>query len=390
MFSLRTFTLFVATAALLVSGCPTREHVVNLERETTGDILVSGGPPPKIILLIGDGMGLGQLEATSYFHSGRLESLSFYDLPVHGMLKTSSLSGTTDSAASATAMATGEFTYNGKVGLDEDGDPAQNLVELAKDYGLATGLVTTTRLTHATPAAFAAHVSSRGQYANIAEQMTALQPDVLLGGGRTDFEAENNGSSLRRDMQVSGYTYVTSASELENTLPDSSPQLLGIFADSHLPYRVDRSSDSDVPLLSHMTLAALDRLDSDPQGFFLMVEGGRIDHAGHSNNIERCIGETLDFDDTVSTVMRWADGRDDVTILVTADHETGGLQVVTPGSVGEISEVSWRWGSHTNANVDIFGQGPGSAVFDGDVLDHRWVHGALAGLIENRDRTVAD
>ncbi len=389
MFSLRTFAVLVATAALL-SGCPTREHVVNVERETSGDILVSGGPPPKIILLIGDGMGLGQLEATSYFNSGRIESLSFYDLPVHGMLKTASLSGTTDSAASATAMATGEFTYNGKVGLDEDGDPAQNLVELAKDYGLATGLVTTTRLTHATPAAFAAHVSSRGQYAAIAEQMTALQPDVLLGGGRTDFEAENFGTSLRRSLQDSGYTYVTTANELESVPPDFSPQLLGIFADSHLPYRIDRSAYSEVPLLADMTLAALDRLNSDPQGFFLMVEGGRIDHAGHSNNIERCIGETLAFDDTVSTVMRWADGRDDVTILVTADHETGGLQVTTPSIAGEIPEVSWRWGSHTNANVDIFAQGPGSAVFDREVHDHRWVHGALAGLIENRDGTVAE
>lgn len=131
-----------------------------------------------------------------------------------------------------------------------------------------------------------------------------------------------------------------------------------------------------------MALAALHRLDRDPQGFFLMVEGGRIDHAGHANSSAQSVGETLAFDETVAAVMAWSESRSDVTILVTADHETGGMHVNGPTEIDQPPDVSWRWGNHTNATVRSFGRGPGTQVFDGVTRDHRWVHAALAGLIQ--------
>lgn len=373
----------LACAAVFV-GCPSRESVPNAARNNDASVIDSGGPPPKIILLIGDGMGEGQLNAASYFKAGEPNSLALYDLPVQGRMSTASPSGTTDSAASATAMATGALTWNGTVGLDLDDRPVQNLVELSKEYGLATGIVTTTRISHATPASFTAHVQSRGQYQDIAAQMAALRPDVMLGGGRLDFESREDDRDLVAELGQGDFHVVRTATELAAAPVSTSKRLLGLFADYHLTYRVDRSDAEDLPLLKDMSLAALERLDADPEGFFLMIEGGRIDHAGHENNVERAIGETLGFDDTVAAVVEWAGERDDVTILVTADHETGGLQVLEPSAQGAIPRVSWRWGSHTNASVYLFGQGPGTDVFDGQVRDHRWVYSALSGLIRNQ------
>jgi hypothetical protein len=258
-------------------------------------------------------------------------------------------------------MATGSFAINGRVGIDIDGNEVQNLVELAKSFGVATGLVTTTRLAHATPASFASHVNSRSQYQDIALQMAQLRPRVMLGGGRADFEVRADNQNLAETLAGAGYEVV------RNT---------------HLPYLVDRAEDDNTPTLADMALTALGRLDQDPEGFFLMVEGGRIDHAGHANRIEACLAETLAFDETVNAVREWADNRDDVTILVTADHETGGLQVNGPTDAGQPPNISWRWGNHTNSNVRSFGSGPGTELFDGTIRDHRWVHAALSGLIK--------
>ena len=376
-------------AACLLGGCPERSAVRNSDRTIDADVLDSPGPPAKIILLIGDGMGTGQRESASYFKAGQPEALQLYGLPVQGTISTSSPSGTTDSAAAATAMATGEFTYNGRVGQDLDGRPVQNLVELAKRYGLATGLVTTTRLAHATPASFVAHADSRNLYPEIAEQMSAIAPDLMLGGGRLDFEERADGKALSESLRSRGYTIVRSASELAEDKGRSN-QMLGLFADGQIPYASSRTEEDDLPTLSEMALAAVERLDRDPEGFFLMVESGRIDHAGHSNLIEESIGETLALDDATQALVDWAGSRDDVTIIVTADHETGGLTVEEGSEAGEIPRVSWRWGSHTNAMIKLFAQGPGTSVFDGAIRDHRWIHSSLADLIRGTDTTPPD
>lgn len=366
---------------LLLAACPERNHIANEDRVIDAAPTDTPRVAPKIILLIGDGMGRGQLESASIYQYGEPGKLFMQSLPVHGEMTTSSPSGITDSAASATTIATGEFTLNGRVGVDLDNRPVKNLVELAKEYGMATGVVSTTQLAHATPAAFTAHVPSRSQYHEIAAQMAALEPDVMLGGGRSDFENRGDGRNLSAELVTNDYHLVYDATQLAAASASQSPRLLGLFAPGHIPYRVDRTEEDDYPTLSQMSLAALDRLDQDPQGFFLMIEGGRIDHAGHANQIERSIGETLGFDETVQSVAEWAAGREDVTILVTADHETGGLEVTENRGEGVIPGVRWRWGSHTNTSVDSFGSGPGSEYFHGFVRDHRWVHGVVASRI---------
>jgi alkaline phosphatase len=337
----------------------------------------------RVILMIGDGMGAGQLEAASRYAHGAPGQLFMQSLPVQGVLDTGNLSGITDSAAAATTMATGVRTWNGAVGVDRDGQPVETLVETAQALGLASGIVSTASLPHATPAAFSAHEDARGSYLAIADdQALEVRPDVMLGGG-AQFYLPVGPGSLRSDagllapLAQAGYQVVSTAAQLAAASPDVSPRLVGVFAPEHLTYVLDRGLASPEPTLTEMSLAALEFLDRDAEGFFLMIEGARIDMASHGNDAARAVAETLAFDDAVRAVAEWAAGQDDVTLLVTADHECGGLRVVQPAPAGTLSQVAWRWGQHTNALVSIFGRGPGAAPFAAARRDHTWVYAAL-------------
>ncbi len=318
---------------------------------------------PIVIVMIGDGMGREHVEAAR-----RERPLRMDGLPRLGEVVTSSLSGITDSAASATAMATGEKTFNAWVGIDRRGEPAQTLVELAHDRGLPAGVVTTASLPHATPAAFTAHQPSRHDYPAIAaDQATRVRPEVMLGGGRRYFDAHLD------DLAATGYQVASDRVGLALADADAGDRLVGVFADDHLDYVVDREVDSAQPTLTEMTLRAIEFLDRDQRGFFLMVEGARIDMASHGNDFERALGETLAFDDAVGAVMDWAAGRSNVTLIVTSDHECGGLRLA--------GGPSWRWGDHTNARIDIRASGPGTEVLDGAIVDHRWVHAVASARL---------
>lgn len=341
---------------------------------------------PIVILMIGDGMGRAQLDAASLFAHGQTGRLFLQSLPVHGDIVTGSLSGITDSAAAATTMATGVRTWNGSIGLDRDDAPAQTLVERAHALGLAAGLVTTALLPHATPGGFSAHRSSRNDYLEIADdQARVVRPDVLLGGGSAYYDQPGAGSrrsqgDLTGELWDAGWPNVRTAAELA-AADVSRGKLLGLFAPEHMTYVTDRSADTTEPTLTQMSLAALDVLDQDPDGFFVMIEGARIDMAGHANDLGRNVQETLAFDAAVEAVAGWIADRPRATLLVTADHECGGLRIVQPHDAGTLPDVEWRWGQHTNARVDLFGAGPGAAVFDGARLDHRWVHAAAVAAL---------
>jgi alkaline phosphatase len=333
--------------------------------------------PPRVILMIGDGMGRGQLEAASLFAHGTRGALRMQSLPVRGELTTGGPSGIVDSAASATAMSSGEVTYNARVAIDRDGAPLETLVELAHAHGLATGIVTTAALPHATPAAFSAHHVSRHAYVEIAtEQARSVQPHVMLGGGARYFRPAGAGSA-RSDEGVfdalasAGYLLVDDADALATA---TSGRVFGAFADEHLTYVRERRDTTREPTLSEMSLAALRVLDAHPEGFFLMIEGARIDMASHGNDLANAVAETLAFDEAVEAVRAWALARGDVTLMVTADHECGGLEVVRSNGPGVLPDVTWRWGNHTNARVDVFAEGPGTEVLHGAVRDHRWIH----------------
>ena len=275
----------------------------------------------SVVLFIGDGMGPAAITATRIANeqaAGRGLFMDSMQLAAH--VKTSSADRiVTDSAAAATAMATGVKTENGCLGLAmpcSKGNALQTIAEEAARAGLSVGLVTTTRITHATPAGFYAHVANRNDEAAIAKQLLSSDVDVALGGGckyLTPEIAAASDHAIVRDMK--------SLAAIE-----PGKKVVGCFADSHIPYVKKRKSEKyGGPSLPEMTAAAIARLSKNPKGYFLMVEGGRIDHAAHDNLAADVIAETAEFDDAI----RRASGilKGDAVILVTADHETGGIAV---------------------------------------------------------------
>jgi len=295
----------------------------------------TGGPageptrtPQNVIMLIPDGFGPASATfARDYLRatSGRFE-LAFDSLHVGSTRTASTDSRITDSAAAGTALATGHKTYNGAISVDSTGQPVATLLEAAEARGMATGLVVTSRVTHATPAVFSAHVRDRADEDRIAAQQLTAGMEVIMGGGRRHFVGghRTDGRNLLDEATQDGYHIAQSASALEQAPSDSA--LLGLFADSHMAYEIDRAQTSQ-PSLAMMTRHALDRLAGNEDGFFLMIEGSRIDHAGHSNDAAAHLHDILAFEEAVATALEYARSDGETLVLVLSDHETGGLSV---------------------------------------------------------------
>ncbi|MEE8451233.1 MAG: alkaline phosphatase [Thermoguttaceae bacterium] len=355
----------------LAKGRPGRKHAARrtlaiepLESRTllsaTGWQGLEATSARNVIVMIGDGMGPEHVDAARMFLGG---DIIFDHAEYQAEMTTySANSAVTDSAASGTAMATGQKVNNGTIGsaIPGDGDELASSLEILQARGKATGLVTTAQITHATPAAFGAHAESRGDYEEIAvDLLTQTRPNVLFGGG-------GFGMSVDAAMDA-GYTVVTDTAGLLALDADTWSYVSGQFGTSHMPFEYD--GVGNLPHLSQMTDVALDLLDDDPDGFFLMVEGGRIDHAGHGNDIERNVRETVEFANTVETVLAWAAGRTDTLVIVTADHETGGMSIVTDNGAGQAPEVTWSTNGHTATNVPVYAWGNGADAVNG-VLDN--------------------
>jgi alkaline phosphatase len=306
-------------------------------------------PIRNVILCIGDGMGPEQVKA-AHCYAGT--NLVFETFPYQSRLTTASADGeVTDSAAAATALSTGCKVYNGVLALayPGDGSELETLLEHFSKLDKSTGLVTTSYLTDATPAGFGAHEPSRGNHVEIAnDYFVQTRPNVLLGGGGYGMDP--------LAAEAAGYRVVTNAASLLELRgrPGDQP-VAGLFGEGPLPYVYDGLGD--LPSLPQMVDVALGRLVCDPDGFFLMVEGGRIDHACHGNDLERCVAEALAFDEAVRVVVAWAAGRSDTLVVVTADHETGGLTVLADNGRGFLPDVSWGTGYHTATPVPVYGVG---------------------------------
>jgi len=307
--------------------------------------------PKNVIFMIGDGMGFEHVKAAGMYLNGTPGTLCFESLPYQGQVTTYSASSSiTDSAAAATAMATGHKVNNGVVSMAYPGDGSeyQTLLETYKARGARTGLVTTTVMTHATPACFGAHEPNRYNYSSIAgDYLNQTKPNTLLGGGA-------NGLTLS-DATAAGYTVVTNNASMQAIDTNTVSMLSGQFGTTHLPYEYDGLGT--LPHLSEMTTTALDILDNDPDGFFLMIESGRIDHAASANDIARDVFETVEFHNTAQLMINWAVGRTDTLIIVTADHETGGLTVLQNNGKDHFPTVSWSTSGHTSTNVPVYAWG---------------------------------
>lgn len=298
-------------------------------------------PPPAargVILFIGDGMGLNVVRAAEiYSQAIHKEPLIFNELPIRGVTITRSAnSEVTDSAAAITALMSGKKTNNGRLNILPDDTIAYTIPKAAREKGLSIGVVSTTRLTHATPAGVYGHAASRNDEQLIADQFLDLAPEAGLAGGLQYFTPPTASKKSKRTDQrdivaqakQKGYTFVSNASELQALDVDKVQKLLGLFSNSHMCYEIDRLNEAactEQPSLAEMTRAALAVVSKNPKGFFVMVEGGRIDHACHAHDIAAAIHDVIAFDKAVKTALDFQKGHPDVLIIVTADHETGGL-----------------------------------------------------------------
>jgi alkaline phosphatase len=338
---------------------------------------------PNVILFIGDGMGFEQVRAGSLYASGKEGTLFFERLPHRGEVTTAAAdSKVTDSAAGATAMATGVKVANGVISraLPGNGAYLETIVERSRLEGRAIGLVTTAHLTHATPAAFGAHARNRGDFKDIAAwYLYGTRPEVLLGGG-------GHGLHPTAAARV-GYTVVGDRQALLALDPATTERVCGLFGDGHMPY--ERDGVAPYPHLSEMTRCALSFLEKDKDGFFLMVEGARIDHAGHSNDIERMVPEVVEFARAVEVAVAWASERDDTLIIVTADHETGGLSVRKGRGVGQAPRVRWSTTGHTGVRVPLYAWGPGAERLTG-VVDNTDIYRVMMAFYARPPKAASE
>jgi alkaline phosphatase len=375
------------------------------------------GGPKNVIIFIADGGGFNHFKASDYYECNQIPCQSYEDFPVRLAMSTypyggsydSNLawhsfnyvdSGCTDSAAAATAMATGVKTRNKTLGLDADNHPVLNLCEGAKQLGKAAGVITTVFFDDATPAGFCIHNGARGNLTQIADDMLSKSPvDCIMGAGHPFYDSDGrrvrepdfkyiseqtwtnlvNGSA---GGNANHWTLVQTRAEFQALATGPTPcrvfGLVQVYDTTQQKRSGDVSAEpynvpftQTVPTLAEMTSAALNVLDNDPNGFFVMIEGGAVDWAAHSNQSGRLIEEMNDFNKSIEAVVWWVNTKsnwNDTLVIITADHETGHLtgpdynEIIGKG-IGKLPVMEWHIGSHTNSLVPFFAKGAGAEQF---------------------------
>lgn len=324
--------------------------------------LTGADRPKNVILLIGDGMGVAHLTLGHLATGG----LNAERMPVGGLVKTFPFGGmVTDSAASGTAMATGHKTRNGMISISPEGDTLRTVLEFAEARGMATGLVATCQITHATPAVFAAHVSDRDMEEEIARQMTGSGVDVLIGGGWSYFLPKEIADSRRKDdidlvgLLKKRMPVVRSVGELMELEGVSSAA--AFLAPLACPPAKERTWS-----LAELTSMAIKILSSGGDGFFLMVEGSQIDWAAHDRDDDGILHEMKDFDGAVGIALDFAESEGATLVIMTSDHETGGFALHESSKhSGRKVDPAFTSDDHTMEMVPLFAYGPGAEAFGG-------------------------
>ena len=365
----------------------------------------------NIIFMVPDGMGMSYVTATRIFKNGpNGDRLSFETLPHIGYQRTHSKNSTvTDSAAAASAWASGAKYNNGEISCHDDDfngacdtrTTVPTILEIAKKRGKATGLVVTSDITHATPAAFGSHVHNRKCEEEIAIQYLTTGIDVLLGGGiaknRRHCLLPPSGADylavIKADATAKGYIIVDTESAMNGAVASGAGKMIGLFkAGGKTPerFRVDGTPyPPKEPTLPEMTAAALALMEDNRNVFCLLVEGSQIDWAGHANDIDYLLGETLAFDETVRVVKDWIAAmplrRQDTLLIVVSDHETGGLMIRGPDGTltakGDIIHATWTSTDHNAQDTVIWSQGPGSQRLN-RAVDNTDLYEVMVDVIE--------
>ncbi|MHC5141917.1 MAG: alkaline phosphatase [Planctomycetota bacterium] len=334
---------------------------------------ISGNQVRNIILCIGDGMGFNHVALARHNSVGPGKKLHMERLPVAGMMRTYSADDlVTDSAAAGTAMACGIKTNNGMIGMDPDKVPHSSILTLLQKKGWRTGLVATSQISHATPAAFASHVDSRDKQKEIAVQLLNNRVDVLLGGGRKYWSED-----LLAEAVTAGYEVIGTRDEM--AMLKAGP-VIGLFADDGMTTFEPEPSIGEMAktAIALLSLPGREWFSPKPK-FFLMIEGSQIDWAAHANDTDRVIRQTLQFDMAVREAVGFAQRDKHTLVIVTADHETGGLVIETEGINKHKIDPDWEETGHTAADVPVYAFGPGSEHFAG-VIDNTEIPKRIAEL----------
>ena len=311
--------------------------------------------PKNVIFLIGDGMGIAQVYAGMVANNN---SLALERCTHSGFSKTYSDSNfTTDSGAGGTALSCGVKTKNGMIGMSPDSVAVQSILELASKNKLSTGIVVACAVTHATPASFIAHQVNRNMYEEIATDFLKTDIDVFIGGGRKHFEDRGDGRNLTTELKAKNYQVAYNMNEVKAI---KTGKLAGLLYDEQNPGIPERGT-----MLPDATKAALDILDNNTKGFFLMIEGSQIDWAGHDNNSGQVVKEMLDFDQTIGHVLDFAKKDGNTLVIITADHETGGMTILDGTFGSDNMKTVFTTKGHSGVPVPVFTFGPGAENFSG-------------------------
>ena len=319
-------------------------------------------------------MGLTQISSAFYFKQTIPNYARFENI---GLIRTSSTVKITDSAAGATAFSAGKKSYNGAIGVDADTTSIPNIVEILSQSGWETGVISTSTITHATPACFYAHVKSRNMHEEIAAQLSTSDIDFFAGGGLDYFL-----DSIRADKQdilaklkQHGFHLETKALPSKLKADQKYAALLGHEA---MPTMLKGRGD----FLPKATELAIDRLNADKSGFFLMVEGSMIDWGGHANDADYLISEMIDFDEAIGVALDFAEEDGNTLVVVTADHETGGFTLSSGENYDQIVGT-FSTGGHSTTLVPVAAYGPGSELFRGVYENTEIFHKMMKSLSKN-------
>jgi len=309
---------------------------------------------PNIILLIGDGMGLSELSAAYYYGDSKSNFSRFNEI---GLINTSSAKHKiTDSGAGGTAFSCGVKTFNGAIGVNSDSVSTPNIVEVLSKINYNTGVISTSAITHATPACFYAHVVNRGRQNDIAMQLVNSEIDFFAGGGTSYFTDRKDSLNLIKKLESNGFIINT-----KDNLENFNGKYGFLLAKGGMPTMLESRGD----FLPNYTKIALDYFSKKKAPFFLMVEGSQIDWAGHENNSEYLIAELLDFDKTVGIAMDFAEKNKNTLVIVLADHETGGFTLAANGDDYNSIKPVFSTGGHSTTLIPVLAFGPGANNFKG-------------------------
>lgn len=327
--------------------------------------------PKNVIFLIGDGMGLAQIYSAMVANGNALELERCQHV---GFSKTYSANNyTTDSAAGGTALSTGVKTKNGMVGMSPDSVAVESILEQADRNGLATGMVVACALTHATPAAYIAHQVNRSMDEEIATDYLKTDIDVFIGGGKKYFDKRTDGRNLINELKAKDYQIAYTLEEVQSI---KEGKVAGLLFDNHPEAMPNRGN-----YLPEATQKAIDLLKKNKKGFFMMIEGSQIDWGGHNNDNDMIIREMIDFDITVGKVLDFAKKNRKTLVIITADHETGGLSFPSGNMKEGVSKAAFSTGGHSGIPVPVFAFGPGAEQFTG-FMENSSFKGKIAKLLK--------